>query len=61
MYSELQQYYEAFRENASHGDGRAPEDCRCRGTGWLLSEVDTFHRCRDHHTGQPHPEDCEDV
>lgn len=34
-----------------------PARCGCRGHGWYLSEVDTFHKCPAHYAGQPHPED----
>ena len=33
------------------------EHCGCRGSGWWASELDTFHECRFHQRGQPHPED----
>ena len=36
------------------------EDCPCRGYGWGLSDVDTWHKCPRHNNGQPHPEDHED-
>lgn len=55
--SELTQYYEAFRTGYwAHEDA---ESCPCGGCGWVLSEVDTFHQCRMHYAGQPHPEDPE--
>ncbi len=31
--------------------------CGCRGRGWFLSDVDTWHHCHIHNTGQAHPED----
>lgn len=34
-----------------------PAKCPCRGSGWLLSDYDTWHRCRTHGIGVPHPED----
>lgn len=34
-----------------------PDCCPCRGGGWLLSNGDTWHRCPQHGTGVPHPED----
>lgn len=38
-----------------------PEACGCRGSGWFLSQLDTWHRCGRHYTGQPDPEwDYED-
>jgi hypothetical protein len=33
-----------------------PFTCECRG-GWLLSDLDTWHRCPIHGVGVPHPED----
>jgi len=51
----LQQYYDVFRQCLwAHPD---PARCRCHGGGWALSEVDTWHECPIHFTGQPHPED----
>jgi len=37
-----------------------PDTCPCRG-GWLLSPFDTWHRCKTHGIGVPHPEDKEAV
>lgn len=34
-----------------------PVRCPCRGSGWLLSDFDTFHACPVHGNGVPHPED----
>lgn len=36
-----------------------PNTCPCGGSGWLLSDYDTFHRCHIH-GGTPHPEDERD-
>lgn len=33
-----------------------PKTCWCRGSGWVLSDWDSFHRCPCHYRGQPHPE-----
>ena len=33
-----------------------PTECPCHGSGWLLSNFDTFHRCPIHGQGVPHPE-----
>ena len=38
-----------------------PYRCPCRGTGWLVSDYDTYHRCPLHGGGAPHPEDDETV
>lgn len=53
--SELQQYFESF----STGNWAVLDaaKCRCHGNGWALSEVDTWHTCPVHYTGQRHPED----
>lgn len=32
-------------------------ECGCRGSGWWLSQLDTWHRCWAHNVGQPHPFD----
>jgi hypothetical protein len=37
-----------------------PGTCPCHGSGWLISDFDTFHRC-GFHGGPPHPEDQEGV
>lgn len=35
----------------------SPTECPCQGTGWLLSEYDSWHKCPSHNVGQPHPEE----
>ena len=57
--SELQQYYDDFRRGQWAQED--PKDCPCGGSGWALSDVDTFHKCPKHHTDQPHPEDHEEL
>jgi len=49
-HSESQAYYESF----CRGDWADPNPdiCRCHGYGWTLSELDTWHSCRHHNTGQ---------
>ncbi len=59
-YDEYSQYYRAFVERLRVGEGLTAEECRCCGGGWILSDVDTWHRCPDHFAGQPHPEDRND-
>jgi len=55
--SELQAYYDAFRTGYwAHPDA---DRCPCHGSGWALSEVDTWHKCPIHYNGQAHPEDYE--
>lgn len=58
--SELQHYYNCFRQGSfMHPD---PFKCGCGGRGWALSEVDTWHHCPTHYDGQRHPEDdCDDT
>jgi hypothetical protein len=60
--SEMEDYY----NNVAHGGNDSPpgwidEDpnrCGCRGRGWFLSNLDTWHKCPVHHKkGQRHPED----
>ena len=36
-----------------------PSTCLCNGSGWLLSDFDTWHKCQTHNQGQPYPEDDE--
>ena len=54
----LQSYYDNFANAGGwqHGDA---EQCGCGGSGWWLSEVDTWHRCGVHGTEEnsTHPED----
>jgi len=52
----LQAYYDDFRSAPwAHED---PSLCGCRGSGWALSDVDTWHECPIHYRkGQGHPED----
>ena len=57
--SEYSQYYETFTSRLSCGEGIPADKCRCQGSGWILSEIDTWHKCPDHFKNQPHPEfDC---
>jgi len=52
--SELQAYYDAFRQG--YWADPDPEACLCRGRGWALSDVDTWHECPIHYKGQLHPD-----
>jgi len=54
----LQSYYDAFK--SGYWARSDAEVCPCRGCGWALSEVDTWHKCPIHYAGQPDPEwaDC---
>lgn len=33
-----------------------PKECLCRGTGWMLSNFGTWHKCPMHRKNAPHPE-----
>ena len=52
--SEAQAYYEAFQ--TGYWANQDPNQCKCHGHGWALSEVDTWHQCPIHFKGQEHPE-----
>lgn len=52
---ELQDYYDACKTGFW-----ANPDCRrcgCKGRGYWLSDLDTWHECPYHFSGQPHPND----
>lgn len=52
--------FEAHYYNCEAGYFAHPDasQCGCQGTGYYLSQVDTWHECPVHHVpGQPHPED----
>lgn len=53
--SEFQQYYDGFCQGRWARESTS--ECPCGGSGWALSEVDTWHKCPCHWAGQPHPED----
>lgn len=36
-----------------------PSRCGCRGKGWMLSDVDTWHQCPVHGAGVQHPEEAD--
>lgn len=51
-----QDYYEDFK--SGYWAREDAEECKCRGSGWALSEVDTWHPCPVHfRKGQRHPDD----
>lgn len=52
--SELTQYHTAF--NTGYWATEDAGECPCRGYGWALSDVDTWHECPAHFTGQRHPD-----
>lgn len=51
---ELQNYYDDF--NSGYWAEEDPEHCRCNGSGWALSDLDTWHMCPIHFKNQIHPE-----
>lgn len=51
----LQAYYDDFR--TGHWADPDASRCPCHGSGWALSDVDTWHECPCHYAGQQHPED----
>jgi hypothetical protein len=53
--SELQAYYDGFRQGWWADPD--PDRCLCHGSGWALSDVDTWHQCPIHYKGQLDPED----
>jgi len=56
--SDLEAYYENFATQPSRWRAEDPCECGCKGTGYFLSELDTWHVCSIHYTeGQQHPED----
>ena len=56
--SEHELYYSNF--STGYWAKKNPKECPCKGHGWVLSEVDTWHKCRLHFQNQPHPEaECE--
>lgn len=63
--SEYSQYYNAFSTRLLSGEGISPDECACGGCGWILSQVDTWHKCPDHWKPEfKHPDDdsgCYDV
>ena len=53
--SEYSLYYSNFPSIVWENGSEDPEKCICKGRGWVLSEIDTYHECR-YHKGE-HPED----
>ena len=51
----LQAIYEAA--NSGLWETLNPYECGCRGSGWFLSDVDTWHKCHTHNPKASHPED----
>jgi hypothetical protein len=57
--SDLQNYYDNFCRPAVWACEDA-DKCGCRGSGWFLSELDTWHECPVHYRGQPNSESSEE-
>lgn len=56
--SDLQAYYDNFATQPSRWCDRDESKCGCKGSGYFLSELDTWHECPAHFVeGQRHPED----
>jgi hypothetical protein len=53
--SEYETYYREVCTSHAWADHDA-DDCGCKGRGWWLSEIDTWHACPFHGKGVPHPE-----
>lgn len=52
----LQEYFNEFSQG--YWADRDPKRCRCHGSGYALSELDTWHKCPYHHSKDSrHPED----
>jgi len=56
MYDLYTHYYQEVACNSSTWADADAARCGCRGRGWWLSEVDTWHCCPCHGKGVPHPE-----
>lgn len=56
--SELQSYYDSV--STGQWAQRSARRCPCRGSGWMLSDLDTWHKCPAHYVqGQHDPRDYE--
>jgi len=55
MTSEYEIYFNEFCKSGAwfHED---VSECGCKGRGWFLSQLDTWHKCSVHNDGQPDPE-----
>ncbi len=51
---------EALQQSVRDKVDPDPKQCGCHGTGWILSDFDTWHQCPAHHKGQRHPEDYQE-
>lgn len=50
-------YYANFGRMVHRDALDDPDKCACRGSGWVLSQVDTWHACPVRSHAGPHPED----
>lgn len=55
----LQNEYDSFRHNYGSLCVQDPEECLCKGHGWVSSPFDTYHECPVHYDCQRHPESDE--
>jgi hypothetical protein len=55
MSSEHEIYYQEVACGAAWVD-EDPDACGCKGSGYWLSELDTWHKCRLHAPDAVHPE-----
>lgn len=55
--NEFQRYEASFDQ--CHWAEEDAQNCPCHGCGWALSNLDVWHKCRVHFTGQLHPEEAE--
>lgn len=53
MYNALQEEYRWMNTGAWAEEDE--KNCPCHGSGWCLSDLDTWHSCPVHNTGQMHP------
>ena len=44
-------------DNSSLWSEINPSRCPCKGSGWLLSDWDTVHKCQEHARNSPNPYD----
>ena len=54
--SDAQTYFNEICRNSTTWSDTDPDLCGCRGGGWWLSQLDTWHKCPNHAPDAPHPE-----
>lgn len=58
MLDELLREAHNFNMVSANWHNPRPDRCPCRGTGWMISDMDATYRCGIHaYKDQPHPED----